>query len=90
MKLKTLLTGSIVFFASTTAYAEHPGKVLHEQAKCMGCHTAKPYDKNKTPTYAKLVSTVSFCNDNLNAGMFEDEIEQLADYLNQIYYKHPK
>lgn len=82
-----------VFGASTTALAdqhEHPGKVLHEDANCMKCHTDKPYSPAKTPTYDKLVKTVAFCNNNLNVGMFDDEVEQLADYLNQEYYKHPK
>ncbi|QCU90177.1 hypothetical protein [Thiomicrorhabdus sediminis] len=68
----------------------HPGKALHEAANCMSCHTSKPYDPQKTTSFPKLVQTVQFCNDNLNAGMFEDEIEQLADYLNETYYHHVK
>lgn len=75
---------------SPDAFAEHPGKVLHDDANCMKCHASKPYDPVKTPTYEKLVKTVQFCNENLNAGMFEDEVEQVADYLNKNYYKHPK
>jgi hypothetical protein len=56
----------------------------------MKCHAAKPYDPKKSDSYAKLEKAVTFCNENLNTGMFEDEIAQLADYLNQTYYKHPK
>ena len=83
------LAGMALLF-SQTAYAEHPGKVLHDDANCMKCHTSKPYDPVKTDSWPKLVKTVQFCNDNLNTGMFEDEVEQLADYLNQTYYKHSK
>lgn len=86
-----LANASVMFMlTSNPSFAEHPGNALHTQANCMSCHTAKPYDPQKTPTWEKLVQTVQFCNDNLNAGMFEDEVEQLADYLNQTYYKHPK
>ena len=83
-----LIIGSTLSFS---AFAEpHPGKVLHESADCMKCHTSKPYDAQKTPTYEKMVKMGGFCNGNLNTGMFEDEVAQLADYLNQEYYKHPK
>jgi len=76
---------------SNTAFAsDHPGKAFHEQADCMKCHAAQPYDPNKSDSWPKLVKTVQFCNDNLNTGFFEDEVEQLADYLNNEYYKHPK
>ncbi|WEJ61557.1 hypothetical protein [Thiomicrorhabdus lithotrophica] len=86
-----ILTGSSVSLFSPSSFAEvHPGKVLHESADCMKCHTAKPYNPQTTDSYPKLVKTVQFCNDNLNAGMFEDEVEQLADYLNQTYYHHSK
>ena len=90
VKPLTLLSvlGSLTL--SQQAFAEHPGKVFHDDANCMKCHTAKPYSPEKTPTYEKLVKTVQFCNDNLNAGMFEDEVEQLADYLNDTYYHYPK
>jgi len=73
-----------------TFAADHPGKALHDQADCMKCHAAKPYDPKKSDSYPKLVKAVQFCNDNLNTGYWEDEVEQLADYLNQEYYHHPK
>lgn len=83
----SIILGSGVAQASAS---EHPGKALHESADCMRCHATKPYNPQQTDSYPKLVKAVTFCNENLNAGMFDDEIEQLADYLNQTYYKHPK
>ncbi|CAN8139871.1 hypothetical protein J3998_03450 [Thiomicrorhabdus sp. 6S2-11] len=90
--MKKSLTAFFVLTAvmASPAMAEMPGKVLHDDANCMKCHTDNPYSTKKTPTYPKLVKAVQFCNDNLNAGWFEDEVEQVADYLNQTYYKHPK
>lgn len=81
---------AVLFSTNSFANEPHPGKILHDAADCMKCHTAKPYNPQKTTSYPKLVKNVSFCNDNLNTGMFEDEIEQVADYLNQTYYHHPK
>jgi len=90
--LTPILLTSLLIGASMSAHAntEHPGKILHDQANCMKCHASKPYDPSKTTSFEKLVKTVQFCNDNLNAGMFEDEIEQVADYLNQEFYKYAK
>jgi len=94
-KIKTIVTttfaGIGLAMFSQLSYAEpHPGKALHESADCMKCHTAKPYNPQATDSWPKLVKTVQFCNDNLNAGMFEDEVEELADYLNNTYYHHKK
>lgn len=92
MKTLTLPLAGALLFTSPFAIAKevHPGAELHESGNCMSCHTAKPYDPKKTKTFPKLVKTVQDCNDNLNAGMFEDEILQLADYLNETYYHHTK
>lgn len=90
-KLIPFLAGTLLL-TSQLALAEepHPGAALHESANCMSCHTAKPYNPKVTDSYPKLLKTVKRCNDNINAGMFEDEIAQLADYLNETYYHHAK
>jgi hypothetical protein len=79
-----------ILMSNTAFAADHPGKALHAQADCMKCHAAKPYEPAKSDSWPKLLKTVQSCSDNLNTGMFEDEVEQLADYLNNEYYKHPK
>lgn len=89
-KAKIALATGLLSISSFSMAEVHPGKELHDAADCMKCHTAKPYSPQKTDSWEKLVKTVQFCNDNLNAGMFEDEIEELADYLNKTYYHHPK
>ncbi|BCN93423.1 hypothetical protein THMIRHAM_12080 [Thiomicrorhabdus immobilis] len=91
LKLQVIGSLSIALFSSNSFAEEpHPGKVLLDAANCMKCHSSKPYNPQKTTSYPKLVAAVSFCNENLNTGMFEDEVEQVADYLNQTYYHHPK
>jgi len=87
--MSLLIAGGLTVSFQATAEV-HPGQVLHNDADCMKCHASKPYNPEKTTSWPKLVKTVQFCNDNLNAGMFEDEVEQLADYLNNTYYKFEK
>ncbi|HVS26996.1 MAG TPA: hypothetical protein VHE58_06825 [Burkholderiales bacterium] len=70
------------------------GKSLHEKS-CSACHAAmfggdaKLYNRSnrivKTPQ--QLLARVSVCNANTNAGLFPEEEEHIAAYLNQQYYK---
>ncbi len=84
-----VIIGSLL--SSQTVMAEpHPGKVLHDDNNCLRCHVDKPYNPSKTDSFPKLIKSVRFCNENLGIGLFDDEIEELADYLNQTYYQHPK
>jgi len=40
------------------------------------------------PTDIKgLKKAVSFCDSNLNIGWFDDEKQDVVDYLNKTYYK---
>lgn len=86
-----MMATTLVIGMMDLAVAEHPGKVLHDEANCMKCHESLGYNSEKTikmkiDSQADLVKAVSFCNNNLNVGWFEDEVEQVADYLNQKYY----
>lgn len=70
------------------------GKSLHEKS-CSACHAArfggdtKIYNRPnrivKTPQ--QLLARVSVCNANTNAGLFPEEEEHIAAYLNQQFYK---
>jgi hypothetical protein len=88
---QSILVSGLLFSTNAISQAaDHPGKVLHDNANCMKCHASKPYNPQKTPTWDRLVKAVTFCNNNLNTGYFDDEILELSDYLNETYYKHPK
>lgn len=90
-KLALLVSTSLTLLISNSSFAGNPeaGKSLHDEANCLKCHADQPYNPAKTNTYEKLVAAVSFCNNNMNVGWFEDEVEDVAAYLNQKYYKHP-
>ncbi|MDG6772984.1 hypothetical protein QCB45_01470 [Thiomicrorhabdus sp. ZW0627] len=84
------LSSSLMFFSSGLLAEPHPGKVLLDKGQCMKCHEAKPFDPQKTKDYPQLVKAVNFCNVNLNTGFWDEEVEELADYLNQKYYHYEK
>jgi len=92
MKLlqKSLL---LMLFTPLSVMAEvHPGKVLHDDANCMRCHADLGYNQPEltkmAPTDIKgLKKAVSFCDSNLNIGWFDDEKQDVVDYLNKTYYK---
>lgn len=88
----SILTAAALFM-STTVMAESnmpTGKVLMQEANCAKCHSGLGYHPSKTPSYPALVKRVTFCNNNLNTGWFEDEIETVSDYLNKRYYHYQK
>lgn len=83
------ILGGILIAQSAMATAPHPGKILHEE-NCLRCHVDKPYNPVKTDSFSKLLKTIRFCDNNLGTGLFDEEINELADYLNKTYYQHPK
>ena len=91
IRISIMVTALSVCF-SGAAFAELPGKVLHDEANCMKCHKNLGYNTDKTVRMsignkAQLNKAVNFCNNNLNIGWFDDEVGEVADYLNQEYYK---
>ncbi|SFR50482.1 hypothetical protein [Thiomicrospira sp. ALE5] len=93
MKRALTLFGASLLLASTSyvhAQGGDPraGESLHSDANCLSCHTANPYSTAKTPNFERLVAAVNFCNVNLNTGWFDDEVLDVATYLNEKYYKY--
>jgi len=85
---------------ATIAVAEGPnaaeGKKLVEEKKCEICHNnitmgdAKAVylrKDRKVTTLAKLKAQVAACNTQLNLGLFPEEEEHIAAYLDREYYK---
>jgi len=89
-KFFPITTLGFTLFSVSAMAEDMPGKELHASANCMKCHAAKPYDPAKTTTYDKLVKKVASCNTNLHIGLFDDEVVEVAEYLNATYYHHPK
>lgn len=84
--------------AAATPFAKgkpQEGKKLHD-AMCVSCHVRlvggdgteiyKRIDR-KISTPQALLQRVTACNAQVNAGLFPEDEENIAAYLNQQYYK---
>ncbi|MCW8841662.1 MAG: cytochrome c [Gammaproteobacteria bacterium] len=71
------------------------GEALHE-SQCIACHASR-FDNNGAEIYtrdnrrvndlAALHKQVNRCKNNLGLTWFDDEVKDVADYLNASYYK---
>ncbi len=77
------------------AKAAAAGKALHDK-DCAACH-AKRFDGDPARIYlrpdrrvntpAQLKAQVAYCNSQLGAGLFPEDEEHIALYLDLTYYK---
>jgi len=88
----------IVIFVPVAMAAGDPakGKQLVAEKKCESCHESKTMGDakaiylrkdRKVTSWEKLKARVALCNSELNLGLFPDDEEHIAAYLNQTYYK---
>lgn len=71
------------------------GMKLHE-GNCIACHAAR-YGNDGTEIYTRpnhrmknlagLRKQVNFCKNNLGLTWFDDEVNDVADYLNKTFYQ---
>lgn len=89
---------AIVPLAAVAAPDAKEGRKLVQTHKCETCHQEKVYgpvgtiyqrQDRKVTSWAKLKSQVAACNTMLNTGMFPEEEEHVAAFLNEAYYKLP-
>lgn len=68
------------------------GKDLYYEAECQKCHTSEDYtNKNrKVKDFAKLQWRVKRCDFTMDAGWFDEDIEDVVKYLNNSFYKFKK
>jgi len=85
-----IVTASMAGTASFAADAEH-GKKLYEKS-CGGCHDTKVHTRPNriVHTYEDLVNRIRFCDTAAKANFSEDDIYDVADYLNDNFYKFIK
>ncbi len=71
-----------------TTIDAHPGKLLHD-ANCISCHDASVYTRSdhKVMNFDQLSAQVRRCDANLGTGLFDEEMDQVAQYLNKAYYQ---
>jgi len=89
-----LLMPALSLAAPSTA----EGGKLVQKYKCEACHQNKVYGPegtiylrkdHKVTSWSKLKAQVAACSSTLNLGLFPEEEESIATYLNQTYYKLP-
>lgn len=74
------------------------GKTLYQQ-HCMACHASMTggdgsalftRPNHKVTSLAGLGKQVRRCRDNLGLTLFDDQVQNIVDYLNVTYYKFTK
>ncbi|MBF0589306.1 MAG: cytochrome c [Magnetococcales bacterium] len=80
---------------STWAGDPDNGKELHDE-KCLSCHAGMfkgaPYKiytrkERKKKSLKELGAMVGFCNQQVGAQWFDDEITDVTSYLNKTFYQ---
>ena len=86
----TFLLTAISSTPALAANAEN-GKKLYTE-RCGGCHDTKVHTRPNriVHTYEDLVNRVRFCDNAAKAGLKDEEIYDVSDYLNNTFYKFMK
>ena len=87
MKKSLLLLG--LFTTLLTANDEHNGKILYDEANCARCHSNAMFtqESRKVKDFKKLQWRVMRCDFTMESGWFDDEKDDVVDYLNTSFYK---
>ena len=80
----------ITLFLVTSAYAQkEDGQELFKDSKCLECYNIEDFkDKNmqKAKSFKQMKDKVSACQIENDAQWFDDEVHDVASYLNHEYY----
>lgn len=95
--LSLLLLGSLVTVGAEAADATR-GATLHNE-QCSACHAAR-FGNNGNDIYTRadhrvqslsgLHQQVNRCKNNLQIVWFDEEVDDVVEYLNNTYYKFPR
>ena len=85
-----LLIAGLMMTTAAFGGAEE-GKAMFEEAKCMECHNTSDFGSTKKiHNFKQLEDRVQACQLNSDAGWFDEDVTEVAEYLNQSYYKFKK
>jgi hypothetical protein len=67
--------------------ATENGETLHQE-NCVRCHDSSVYtrENRRVQSLPRLGSQVRFCKDNLQITWFDDEVDDVVNFLNKTYY----
>ena len=88
MKSLTAVFTLLAFSSALPAADIENGNDLHFE-HCTGCHDSSVYTRadRKMADLAQLGKQVRFCKDAVGATWFDDEVDDVIEYLNATYYK---
>jgi len=80
--------GALVGSLSASAATDIDAHTLLQQ-NCTSCHGSEVYTRpdRKIRSLSALKTQVETCNTSLDKGMFPEEVNAVANLLNQEYYK---
>ena len=85
------ITILITLLITSSAYAEmENGKELFNDSKCLECHNLKDKNLHKVKSFSEMKGKVSACQIANDAHWFDDEVHDVATYLNHEYYHFKK
>ncbi|MBF0308549.1 MAG: cytochrome c [Magnetococcales bacterium] len=92
----SVMTLALPLFAGAEQASQ--GKALHDR-HCIDCHAgrfggdaSRIYTRpdHKKKTYHELQAMVAFCNNQVGAQWFDEDVQAVTDFLNDSYYHFPK
>ena len=86
LKIATLIT--TIIFSTILCADTGEGKELFDEANCQACHENSSFSpkKNKVSDFDKLHKQVQRCEFANSTGWFDDEVIDVAKYLNSKFY----
>lgn len=87
--IKTVTISISLLFAICAYAQKEDGQKLFNDAKCLACHNIEDFkDKklHKVKSFKEMKGKVSACQIQNDVLWFDDEVHDVATYLNHEYY----
>lgn len=87
MKILNSIAVFLLYVLPASAADIENGDDLHFE-NCTGCHQQEIYtqDHRNVQSMQRLVLQVRFCKDTLELSWFDEDVDDVAEFLNQTYY----
>jgi len=99
MKFLSFVFSSVLLSSavSISVHAEdvHAGKEVHDES-CLKCHKGNHDEKfytrenRKVKDLKRLGTMVRLCDAKIGTALFDEDIQEITNYLNESYYKFPQ